>query len=79
MATDNELFLMLVPYIEQKMTDIGILCSVIQSYQQTVQGVNVDLADGNGAQCFLHKVSDKRYGWKKIDPVYQDGQPLNEE
>lgn len=79
MATDNELFAILVGYIEAEMLISGIEVSVQQSYQPKIQAVEVDSADGRGAQAFLFKLRDKRYGWKGVFSDFNDQNPINEE
>ena len=79
MATDNELFIMLVAYLEAQMAISGIEVSVQQSYQPKLQAINMDEGTGEGGQVFLFKLRDKRYGWKKSYPVYNDQNPLNQE
>ena len=79
MATDNELFAMMIPYLRQEMTAKNIPCRIVQAYQPTLQSIGDDKADGNGAQVFLFKKSTKRYGWKKVKPTYLPNQPIDEE
>jgi len=79
LATDNELFAMLVGWIEAEMALKSIPLSVEKNYQATIQPVDVDTANGQGAQLFLHKLRDHRYGSKKIDDIYDSGTGLYNE
>jgi len=79
MATDNELYAMMINYLEAEMAIHGNSVLVFQSYQPQLQSIEKDVPTGTNGQIFLFKVRDKRYGWKRIEAEYEDAQPLDQE
>lgn len=72
MATDNELFIILVNRIEFYMAAKSLDVDVVKAQQQQLQDINPDNGTSDLPQVFIYKLRDKRYGWKKNDNVYNE-------